>query len=70
MNKKFLSLSIVFFCLFSSSYASNLELPEITQMIGIKNINIWLWELNSSVDDRDDIELHIVSTMVSARFDA
>jgi hypothetical protein len=43
-------------------------LPEITQMIGIKNINIWLWELNSSVDDRDDIELHIVSTMVSAGY--
>jgi hypothetical protein len=52
------SLSIVFFCLFSSSYASNLELPEITQNMGMKTIKIWLWELDPSVDDRDDIEKH------------
>jgi hypothetical protein len=68
MNKKISSLSIVFFCLFSSSYASNLELPEITQNMGMKTIKIWLWELDPSVDDRDDIENYIISTIESVGY--
>lgn len=68
MNKLFLSLSIVFFYLFPSSYASNFELPEIPRIIGMKTIKIWLWELDSSVDDRDDIENYIISTIESSGY--
>lgn len=65
MNKKILFLSISFFCL-SSVYA--LELPKTTQTIGKQMLNIWLWELNDTVNDRDDIENNILSTIKSANY--
>ncbi|MBA5249734.1 MAG: hypothetical protein FE834_09455, partial [Gammaproteobacteria bacterium] len=65
MNKKILFLSISFFCL-SSVYA--LEFPKTTQTIGKQALNIWLWELNDTVNDRDDIENNILSTIQSAGY--
>jgi hypothetical protein len=32
----------------------------------MKTIKIWLWELDSSVDDRDAIENYIISTIESS----
>ncbi|CAB5494317.1 hypothetical protein [Bathymodiolus thermophilus thioautotrophic gill symbiont] len=62
MNKKILFLSVGLFCL---PLVHALELPETIHNIGKEVVNIWLWELDPSVDDRDDIENNILESIGS-----